>query len=121
MIERPSWDDYFMRLCHVVATRSTCLRRTVGAILVINNRIIATGYNGPPTKISHCDERGDCYRTINNIPSGQRMDLCRASHAEQNAICQAARHGIATENSTLYCTTRPCLGCVKSLINAGYY
>lgn len=116
---RPGWDEYFMEICHVVATRSTCLRRRVGAVLVRDRRLLATGYNGPPQGLQHCDERGGCYREARNIPSGERMELCRALHAEQNAIIQAAVHGVALEGAiTCYCTTRPCATCAKMLVNA---
>ncbi len=116
---RPDWDDYFMRICHVVATRSTCLRRKVGALLVKDRRILTTGYNGPPQGLQHCEDLGGCYREQNKIPSGQRVELCRAVHAEQNAIVQAAVHGVALEGHiTCYCTTQPCVTCAKMLVNA---
>ncbi|MBP8952028.1 MAG: cytidine/deoxycytidylate deaminase family protein [Armatimonadetes bacterium] len=117
--KRPDWDDYFMQICHVVATRSTCLRRKVGAILVKDRRILTTGYNGPPKKLPHCAELGGCYREKLGIPSGQRVELCRAVHAEQNAIAQAAVHGVDLEGDiTCYCTTQPCVTCAKMLVNA---
>ncbi len=115
---RPSWDDYFMEIAYVVAKRSTCLRRKVGAVLVSGRRILATGYNGPPQGLKHCDELGGCYRAKLGIPSGQRQEICRAVHAEQNAIIQAAVHGVALHNVTLYSTTQPCVTCAKMLINA---
>lgn len=115
---RPSWDDYFMEIAYVVAKRSTCLRRKVGAVLVSGRRILATGYNGPPQGLKHCDELGGCYRAKLGIPSGQRQEICRAVHAEQNAIIQAAVHGVALNNVTLYSTTQPCVTCAKMLINA---
>ncbi len=115
---RPSWDEYFMQICHVVATRSTCLRRHVGAVLVSNRRILATGYNGAPKGLAHCAELGGCYREKMGIPSGERQELCRGLHAEQNAIIQAAIHGVKLENVTAYCTERPCVTCAKMLINA---
>jgi dCMP deaminase len=115
---RPPWDDYFMEIAHVVAKRSTCLRRQVGALLVSGRRILATGYNGPPQGLKHCGELGGCYREKMGIPSGQRQELCRAVHAEQNAVIQAAIHGVALQNVTLYCTTQPCVTCAKILINA---
>lgn len=115
---RPSWDDYFMRIVEDVATRSTCRRRKVGAILVKDKRIIATGYNGGPTGLSHCLEIG-CLREQMGIPSGQKHELCRGVHAEQNAIIQAARYGLHTDGSVLYCTTQPCVQCTKMLLNAG--
>jgi dCMP deaminase len=117
-LERPSWDDYFMTITKVVATRSTCLRRHVGAILVKDKRILATGYNGAPAGLRHCGEVG-CLRQDASIPSGTRHELCRGLHAEQNAIIQAANHGISIRGSTLYCTNKPCVICSKMIINAG--
>jgi dCMP deaminase len=116
---RPSWDEYFCEICDVVARRSTCLRRHVGAILVRDRRILATGYNGPPRGLKHCAELGGCYRERMGVPSGQRQELCRALHAEQNAIIQAALHGVETTGSTMYVTNFPCSLCAKMLINAG--
>jgi dCMP deaminase len=118
MQQRPSWDEYFMELARVIARRSTCLRRQIGALLVRDKRILATGYNGAPAGLPHCDEVG-CRRDQLGIPSGQRPDLCRALHAEQNAIIQAALHGVNTRDSVLYCTHQPCVICAKMLINAG--
>lgn len=118
MNDRPSWDRYFMDIAAMVATRSTCLRRSVGAIAVSNRRILATGYNGTPKGLSHCSEVG-CIRQELNIPSGQRHELCRGLHAEQNCIIQAAVHGVQLEGSTIYCTFQPCVVCAKMLINAG--
>ena len=115
---RPSWDEYFMRLAYFVSTRSTCLRRKVGAVLVRDRRIISTGYNGAPTGIKHCLEVG-CLRERLGIPSGEKQEICRGLHAEQNAIIQAARFGVSTVGATLYCTTQPCITCSKMLINAG--
>lgn len=115
---RPSWDQYFMDITRLVATRSTCMRRQVGAILVKDRNILATGYNGVPSGISHCDATG-CLRERLRIPSGERHELCRGLHAEQNAIVQAARHGINIDGATLYCTTMPCIICTKMIINAG--
>lgn len=114
---RPSWDEYFMGITEMVAQRSTCCRRKVGAILVRDKRIIATGYNGAPAKVSHCLDIG-CLREQQGIPSGERHELCRGLHAEQNAIIQAALHGFSIEGSTLYCTNMPCAICSKMLINA---
>jgi dCMP deaminase len=117
---RPSWDEYFLWIAHVVSTRSTCLSRHVGAILVKDRRILATGYNGPPKGVPHCDELGGCYRRRLGVPSGERMELCRALHAEQNAIIQAAIHGVRLEEPICcYVTTMPCTTCGKMLINAG--
>ncbi|OPX36274.1 MAG: cytidine deaminase [Desulfobacteraceae bacterium 4484_190.2] len=117
-MSRPSWPEYFMTITEMVAKRSTCLRRHVGAILVKDKRILATGYNGAPTGIKHCEEVG-CIRQNASIPSGERHELCRGLHAEQNAIIQAAYHGISIAGSTLYCTNKPCVICSKMLINAG--
>lgn len=115
--QRPSWDEYFMQICRVVARRSTCLRRHVGAVMVSDRRILTTGYNGAPKGLAHCAELGGCYREKLGIPSGERQELCRGLHAEQNAIIQAAVHGVKLENVTLYCTTQPCVTCAKMLIN----
>ena len=115
---RPDWDTYFMRITKLVATRSSCLRRSVGAVLVKDKRILATGYNGAPAGMAHCEEAG-CLRDQLHIPSGERHELCRGLHAEQNAIIQAARQGTEIKDSTLYCTTAPCSLCAKMLITAG--
>ena len=115
---RPTWDEYFMQIVEDVATRSTCRRRKVGAILVKDKHIIATGYNGGPTGLSHCLDIG-CLREKLGIPSGQQHELCRGVHAEQNAIIQAARYGARTDGSILYCNTQPCVQCTKMLLNAG--
>jgi len=115
--KRPSWDEYFMNITELVAGRSTCLRRRVGAILVRDKRIITTGYNGAPANVRHCLEVG-CLRAEQNIPSGERHELCRGLHAEQNAIIQAALHGVSVDGATLYCTNMPCIICSKMLINA---
>ena len=112
---RPSLDEYFMEISSVVATRSTCLRHHVGAVLVRDKRILSTGYNGAPTGLSHCLEVG-CRRE--NVESGYRHELCRAVHAEQNAIIQAAIHGVSTSGATLYCTHQPCILCAKIIINS---
>lgn len=117
-MERPSWERYFMEIAELVSSRSTCLRRHVGAVLVRDKHIIATGYNGAPRGISHCMEVG-CLREQLGIPSGERHEMCRGTHAEQNAIIQAALHGVSTAGSTLYCTHQPCILCAKMLINAG--
>lgn len=113
---RPSWDSYFMEIASAVSKRSTCIRRKVGAILVKNKRILATGYNGAPSGLSHCVEIG-CIRQKNNVPSGERHELCRGVHAEQNLIAQAALHGVSTEGADVYCTHYPCSLCAKMLIN----
>ncbi|MCR5481749.1 MAG: cytidine/deoxycytidylate deaminase family protein [Clostridia bacterium] len=118
-MERPSWDEYFMHMAELVATRSTCMRRQVGAVIVKDKRIITTGYNGAPKGIAHCDERGGCLREKLNIPSGERHELCLALHAEQNAIIQAATLAQSIEGSTIYVTHQPCVICAKMIINAG--
>lgn len=116
-MERPSWDEYFMGITELVAQRSTCLRRKVGAIIVRDKRIITTGYNGVPSGIRHCGEVG-CLREQQQVPSGERHELCRGLHAEQNAIIQGALHGVSLAGATLYCTNQPCAICSKMLINA---
>ena len=115
---RPSWDEYFMRIAMLAATRSTCLRRQVGAVIVKQKKVLATGYNGSPSGLRHCLDIG-CLREEMGIPSGQRHELCRAIHAEQNAIIQAATSGVSIEGAILYSTTFPCILCAKMLINAG--
>lgn len=115
---RPSWDEYFLEMAHLVAKRSTCLRRSVGAVLVKNKRILATGYNGAPSGLRHCVDIG-CLRQKLKIPSGERHELCRALHAEQNALIQASLYGISVKGSILYATNQPCVICAKMLINAG--
>jgi len=107
-----------MEMAHVIASRSTCLRRSVGALLVRDKRILATGYNGAPSGLRHCEEVG-CLREKMGIPSGKQVELCRGLHAEQNAIIQGALHGVSLKDSVLYCTTQPCVTCAKMLINAG--
>ncbi len=116
--ERPSWETYFMEITRLVARRSTCLRRAVGAVIVKDKRILATGYNGAPTGIRHCAEVG-CLRETLGVESGMRHELCRGIHAEQNAILQAAYHGVSVKGAHLYCTTQPCSICAKMIINAG--
>lgn len=115
---RPPWDEYFMDITHLVAKRSTCLRRQVGALLVKDKKILATGYNGAPSRLEHCLDIG-CVRQNQGIPSGERHELCRGLHGEQNAIIQAAYHGVEIRGATLYCTNHPCIICSKMLINAG--
>ena len=115
---RPSWDKYFLEVARLVAKRSTCIRRRVGAILVKDKRILATGYNGAPSGLKHCIDIG-CLREKLKIPSGERHELCRALHAEQNALIQASLYGISVKGSTLYATNQPCVICAKMLINAG--
>jgi len=116
--DRPNWDEYFMDIAALVSKRSTCLRRSVGAVLVRDRRILSTGYNGAPSGMRHCLDIG-CLREQLNIPSGERHELCRGLHAEQNAIIQAAFHGVSVNGSTLYCTNHPCVICSKMIINAG--
>jgi dCMP deaminase len=116
--DRPSWDDYFLQMAQVVARRATCLRRKIGAVLVHDRRILATGYNGAPAGLPHCEEVG-CQRENMGVASGERVELCRALHAEQNAIIQGALHGVSLRGSDLYCTNQPCVICAKMLINAG--
>ena len=118
-MKRPSWDQYFLKIALLVATRSTCLRRAVGAVLVRDRHLLATGYNGAPTGLKHCDELGGCLREQLGIPSGERHEICRGTHAEQNAIAQAARFGLSTDGATIYVTNHPCSICTKILINAG--
>lgn len=115
---RPSWDEYLIQIAELVATRSTCLRRKVGAILVKDKRILSTGYNGSPRKLAHCAKTG-CLRDELRIPSGERQEICRGLHAEQNAIIQAALYGTSIKGAILYCTHQPCVTCAKMLINAG--
>jgi dCMP deaminase len=114
---RPTLDEYFMEIATIVAKRSTCLRNQVGAVIVKDKRILSTGYNGAPRNLEHCLDIG-CIRQQNNIESGTRHELCRAVHAEQNAIIQAALHGVSIEKATVYCTHQPCILCAKMLINS---
>jgi len=113
---RPSWDDYFLHIATVVAHRSTCLRRQVGAVLVLDKRILATGYNGAPSGLAHCSHAG-CLRDLHSVPSGERHELCRGLHAEENALLQAARYGIPIEGCVVYTTHVPCVLCTKMIIN----
>ncbi len=115
---RPTWDEYFMEIAKLVALRSTCLRRKVGAVIVKDKRILTTGYNGAPRGLSHCLEIG-CLREKRKVASGERQEWCRGLHAEQNAIVQAALYGLSIEGSALYCTSQPCVACAKMIINAG--
>jgi dCMP deaminase len=117
-IIRPGWERFFMDLTRMVSTRSTCLRRQVGAVVVREKRILATGYNGAPSGLKHCDQVG-CLRQILNVPSGERHEICRAIHAEQNAIIQAATFGVSLSGATIYVTHHPCVLCSKMIINAG--
>ena len=115
---RPDWDTYFMDMAKLAARRSSCLRRAVGAVLVKERRLLATGYNGVPSGVTHCEVVG-CLRDRLKVPSGQRHELCRGLHAEQNAIIQAAKHGVRIDGATLYTTHHPCSMCAKMAINAG--
>jgi len=117
-MERPTWDEYFMEMAQVAAKRSTCLRRSVGAVIVKNKQILASGYNGTPMGLPHCEEVG-CLREQMKVPSGKCHELCRGVHAEQNAITQAAYHGVSVKGGTIYVTHQPCVVCTKMLINAG--
>ncbi len=117
MNTRPTWDQYFMSIAELVSTRSTCIRRKVGCVLVKDKRILATGYNGAPASLSHCTQE-TCLRTSRDVPSGVQQELCRGLHAEQNVIIQAAVHGVRTGGATVYCTHKPCILCAKMLINA---
>ncbi|OPY06863.1 MAG: tRNA-specific adenosine deaminase [Syntrophus sp. PtaB.Bin001] len=115
---RPEWDEYFTDIAALISRRSTCQRRKVGAVLVRERRILSTGYNGAPSGLRHCLDIG-CLREQLQIPSGERHELCRGLHAEQNAIIQAALHGVGIAGATLYCTNHPCVICAKMIINAG--
>ena len=117
-MERPSNDEYFMEMAQLVSSRSTCLRRKVGAVIVKEKRVLSTGYNGSPKGTKHCEELG-CIRVKMNVPSGTRHELCRGVHAEQNAVTQAAYFGVSVDGATIYTTTYPCSMCAKILINAG--
>lgn len=117
-LERPDWDSYFMMIATVVASRSTCLRRQVGAVIVRDRQILSTGYNGAPRGVSHCSAEG-CLREKLGVPSGERHEICSGSHAEINAIAQAAATGVVTQGGWIYCTHEPCVYCTKALINAG--
>ncbi len=116
--QRPSWETYFMDITALVAKRTTCLRRAVGAVIVKDKRILATGYNGAPSGIRHCAETG-CLREQLKVESGMRHELCRGIHDEQNAIIQAAYHGVSVKGASLFCTNQPCSICAKMIINAG--
>lgn len=117
-VRRPTWDEYFLGIADLVSKRSTCLRRRVGAVLVKDRHILATGYNGAPSRIAHCSETG-CVRAKLKIPSGERHELCRGLHGEQNSFLQAALHGTGLKGASLYSTTHPCIICAKMIINAG--
>ncbi len=114
---RPKWDDYFMEMARLASRRATCHRRAVGAVLVSDNRVLATGYNGNPVGFQHCAEIG-CIREMLNVPSGAHHELCTGLHAEQNAIIQAAVTGVSIKGAKLYTTTFPCVTCAKMILNA---
>lgn len=116
--KRPGWDEYFMGFARLASRRSTCLRRQVGAVVVKDRRVLASGYNGAPSRLPHCEETG-CLRKRLKVPSGERHELCRGLHAEQNAIIQAATHGVSIQKGIIYTTNFPCSICTKMLINAG--
>ena len=116
-ITRPGADEYFLKIASVVAERSTCLRHHMGAVAVKDKHILTTGFNGAPSGLKDCLELG-CLRNENNIPSGTRTEICRAIHAEQNVIIQAALHGISLEGCTIYCTHTPCVLCAKMMVNS---
>lgn len=117
-MQRPDWDHYFMEIAQVVARRANCSRRQVAAVIVKENRVISTGYNGTPRGITNCCD-GGCPRCASDIPSGNNLSECLCCHAEENAIVQAAYHGIAVKDSVLYTTFSPCLLCAKMIINSG--
>ncbi len=116
-LNRLEIDEYFLKIAFVIAERATCHRRYVGAVAVRDKHILATGYNGAPSGLKDCLELG-CLRDELNIPSGERHEICRGIHAEQNVIIQASLHGVSLEGSTIYCTHTPCVLCAKMLVNA---
>ncbi len=116
--DRPNWDEYFIEIAKLVSTRSNCVSRKVGAVITVDNQIISTGYNGAPKGLHHCVDAGGCLRKLNNIESGTRQEICRAVHAEQNAIISAAVKGVSIKGGTIYLNTYPCSICTRMLINA---
>ena len=116
--KRTNWDEYFLQIAKLVSTRSTCIRKQVGAVIVKDRHILATGYNGSPGGTKHCTEIG-CLRTELNIPHGTRYEMCRACHGEENAILQSARYGVSIEGADIYCTHKPCVNCTKMILNSG--
>jgi len=118
LVERSNWNDYFMQIAKIVATRSTCLRKHVGAVIVKDRHILATGYNGSPKWTKHCTEIG-CLREELKIEHGTRYEMCRACHGEENAILQSARYGVSIEGADIYCTHKPCVNCTKMILNSG--
>ena len=117
-MSRPSWDQYFLKMAMLISERSTCVRHHVGAVLVRERRVLSTGYNGAASGLKDCIELG-CLRDEQGIDSGTRHEICRAIHAEQNAIIQAGQHGVSIAGATIYCTHSPCLICAKMIVNAG--
>ena len=115
------WDKRFMEMARLVGSWSSCykMNRQVGTVIVKNKRILTTGYNGAPSGIESCKDKGYCIRIQNNIESGSRLEFCYSVHSEQNSICQAAKMGISVEGATLYCTHQPCAVCARLIINAG--
>lgn len=118
-MQRISWDEYFMNMAELASRRSTCIRRQVGAVIVKDNQVLATGYNGAPKGLPNCCDLNECLRETLHVPSGQRHELCRAVHAENNAITQCAVNGVSCKGGTLYVTDSPCVMCLKQIINAG--
>ncbi len=118
-MNRIGWDEYFMSMAELASKRSTCLRRQVGAVIVKDNQVLATGYNGAPKGLPNCCDLNECLRQKMNIPSGERHELCRAVHAENNAITQCAVNGVSCKGGTIYVTASPCIMCLKQIINAG--
>jgi dCMP deaminase len=116
--QRPTWDEYFLMLAKLAATRSTCLAFPVGAVIVKNKQVLATGYNGPPSKSAHCTDQGYCYPGLSSCDASKTLPS-RAVHAEANAIAQAAKYGVATDGAKIYVTLEPCLSCLKLIISAG--
>lgn len=117
-MSRPAWDLYFMRMAHLAATRSTCLRRKVGAVIVKDQMVLSTGYNDTPRGVPNCGE-GGCARCASDVPSGTSHETCLCIHAEMNCVVQAAYHGVSVAGGTIYCTYLPCLNCAKVLVNVG--
>jgi dCMP deaminase len=117
-MKRPNWNEYFLQIAKAVSSRSTCLRRKVGAVLVKDRQLLCAGYNGAPAGMQHCDEIG-CEREERDIDHGKRYDICRGVHAEQNVIFAAAKYGVQVDGSTIYCTNFPCRICAKMMVNAG--
>jgi dCMP deaminase len=117
-MSRPSWDEYFSRMASLAATRSTCLRRHVGAVIVKERMVLSTGYNDTPRGVPNCGD-GGCARCAGDAPSGVGLDTCLCLHAEQNSIIQAAYHGVSIAGASIYVTHQPCLTCAKMILNAG--